>query len=274
MITVFTTTYNREKTLERLYNSLINQSNKNFEWLIVDDGSTDNTKIIVENFINEKKINIRYYYQKNGGKHRAINFGIKHADGELFFIVDSDDYIEYDAIKTIINDWKDIKNKDNISGITYRKFDINKNKILGKEFQKESFFSNHIEISKKYGDFDKAEIFNTKILKKYEFPEFKNEKFVPEGFIWTKITLDYKMKYVDKVVYYCEYLEDGYTKNFKKNFINNPKGFRKNYLFVLNRKEYGIVKKIKSIIRILQTYYYQLKNLIHLGSKLCIVIFL
>ena len=101
MITVFTPTYNRAYCLGNLFNSLCSQTYTDFEWLIVDDGSTDNTKSLVEGFCCNSNINIRYVYQKNGGKHRAINRGVAEARGELFFIVDSDDTLPGDSLETI-----------------------------------------------------------------------------------------------------------------------------------------------------------------------------
>ena len=100
-ITVFTPTYNRGYTLKKLYNSLKKQSDNDFEWLIIDDGSTDDTKSLVKDFIKENKVNIRYMYKKNEGKYKAINTAIDLAKGELFFIVDSDDWITEDSIETI-----------------------------------------------------------------------------------------------------------------------------------------------------------------------------
>lgn len=256
MITVFTPTYNRAKTLERLYESLKNQTYRNFEWLIVDDGSTDYTSSLIQDFLAENLINIRYYYTSNGGKSRAINFGVKKARGDLFFIVDSDDYLPNTSLETIKEYWNSIPKKELYGGITFRKYDIRNHKIIGEKFIEKEFDSTHIDLENKYGSFDKAEVFSTKVLKKYPFPEFKNEKFVPEGFMWAKISSDYKMKYIDEVIYFCEYLEDGYTKNFKKNFKSNPRGFRIAYTYVLRNKNYKFTKRIKSFVRVLQSYYY------------------
>ena len=104
-ITVFTPTFNREGYLTKLYNSLLNQKFNNFEWVIVDDGSTDGTKLIVGEFIKENKININYIYQKNEGKHIAFNNGVKNAQYELFMCIDSDDYMTDDAVEKIVNFW-------------------------------------------------------------------------------------------------------------------------------------------------------------------------
>lgn len=110
-ITVFTPTFNREGYLTKLYNSLLNQKFNNFEWVIVDDGSTDGTKLIVGEFIKENKININYIYQKNEGKHIAFNNGVKNAQYELFMCIDSDDYLINDILGEIYNQWIGIKDK-------------------------------------------------------------------------------------------------------------------------------------------------------------------
>ena len=102
MITVFTPTYNRGYIIEKLYNSLVSQNYNEFEWLIVDDGSTDQTQELISNFITKGFIDIRYFKQENGGKHRAINKGVKLAKGELFFIVDSDDYLSNNALDRVL----------------------------------------------------------------------------------------------------------------------------------------------------------------------------
>lgn len=103
LITIFTPTYNRAELLPRLHKSLQEQTNKNFEWIVVDDGSTDNTKEVIENIIlqQENDFPIRYFYKENGGKHTAINRGVREANGDLFFIVDSDDILTFNSVELI-----------------------------------------------------------------------------------------------------------------------------------------------------------------------------
>ncbi|MGC9064033.1 MAG: glycosyltransferase family A protein, partial [bacterium] len=110
-ITLFTPTYNREKLLSRLYESIKRQSFSNFEWIIVDDGSTDNTEQIVESWLKESTFDIRYFYQQNSGKHIAINKGVREARGELFFIIDSDDWLGDDSLQDIWQTWQSIPEK-------------------------------------------------------------------------------------------------------------------------------------------------------------------
>lgn len=132
MITVFTPTYNRAYILPKLYASLRTQTSDNFEWVIVDDGSTDETKRLVTGWLSDNnKFCVRYYNRENGGKHRAINFGVQVARGELFFIVDSDDYLTPDAVETLILWEASIKNDDKFCGVAGEKASIRDGSIIG-----------------------------------------------------------------------------------------------------------------------------------------------
>jgi glycosyltransferase involved in cell wall biosynthesis len=219
-ITIFTPAYNRENTLERLYKSLLSQSCKNFEWLIVDDGSNDNTKSLIKGFIDEKKIDIKYYKQQNGGKHRAINKGLEYAKGEFFFIVDSDDFLPNNSIETISNYISKIEGS--VIGVAGRKTIINGDNV-GSKFPQKEFISDHIK--KTYIDNikgDLAEVFKTDILKQYKFPDFKGEKFCAEGLLWNRLAKKYQTLFFDESVYICEYLEGGLSFNSIRNRRKSP----------------------------------------------------
>lgn len=258
MITIFTPTYNRENTLPKLYESLKEQTDKDFEWLIVDDGSKDNTKEIINGFIKEKLVNIRYFYQENGGKQRAVNRGVKEACGEYFFIVDSDDYLSDDAAYMIKK--YTVSLPENFGGMVFKKINIaqKEDKKTENNFTENYIDSNPIDIVYKhhlYGD--KGEIFKTEVLKEFPFPEIQGEKFVPEGYIWNRIGKKYSLRYIDYGIYFFEYLEDGYTKNFKRDLRKNPKGFS---LYYRDMISYNIPlsAKIKFFIRYLQTKLYMI----------------
>ena len=161
MITVFTPCYNRAHTIERLYHSLVLQTNKNFEWIIVDDGSTDNTEQIVNVFIKESNdFPICYFKKDNGGKHTAINFGVQKANGEAFFIVDSDDWLPKNAIDRIIYYFDQIKNKKDFAGICGNKM-LPTKEIIGKTFDGEVLDITALERKKFYIIGDKAEVYKT-----------------------------------------------------------------------------------------------------------------
>lgn len=213
LISIFTPTYNRAHLLKRLYNSLLSQKLQNFEWIIVDDGSVDNTAEVVNAFIVENKIPVTYYKKENGGKHRAINKGVQLAKGELFFIVDSDDYLT-DNATALINDYYFlIKNREDLAGVSFRRGESN-TKYIGTQKTFVDFEATALEFRykcKMKGDM--AEVFKTKILKQYPFPEIMGEKFCTEGLIWSRIALKYKLLWTSKIIYIGEYLQGGLTDN-------------------------------------------------------------
>ena len=239
MITIFTPTYNRAYLLPRLYESLKKQTLKDLEWLIVDDGSTDGTSGLVDVWVNEGLLNIRYYYQENGGKHRAINNGAQFARGEWFFIVDSDDYLPDNSLE-IADKWiSTIKDDDSFAGVCGVKKDVNG--VLNLDFSFEKLDVSPLRI----GEFtkgDKAEIFRTAILKEYPFPDIPGEKFCAEGLIWSRIGLRYKLRYFNEVIYFCEYLDGGLSNWVIKNRRLSP-----GYTLLLYREQmsYAISKKKK-----------------------------
>lgn len=212
LITVFTPVFNRAYIISQLYQSLCRQTNHDFEWIIVDDGSTDNLESLINQFIAEGILSIRYYRQENGGKHRAINKGVKEANGKLFFIVDSDDYLTDDAIQWISYQYNDIALDNKFAGLSGLRIDPKGHKIGG-----ENDFSlidtDAISIRVRYhvtGDL--AEIYKTDILKAFPFPDIPGEKFCSEGLIWNRIAMaGLKLRYCYKPIYICEYLADGLT---------------------------------------------------------------
>lgn len=219
MISIFTPTYNRASLLPRLYESLKKQTFDDFEWLIIDDGSTDATLNLIDGWKKENPFNIRYFYQENGGKHRAINKGVQLANGEWFFIVDSDDYLPKNSLE-IANKWiKTIHRLDDVAGVCGVKKDISDIRLCGFPFEVKDLTPSAInEITRQ----DKAEILKTDILKQYPFPDIKGEKFCPEGLIWNRIGLKYKIRYFNEVIYNYEYLEGGLTWGSINNRRSSP----------------------------------------------------
>lgn len=255
-VTIFTPAYNREDTLPRLYESLKRQSSKDFQWIVVDDGSQDNTSGLMRQWIDEGELDILYEYQKNSGKMSAINRGAELAQGEYFFVVDSDDYISDDAIETIINEGEKLP-KD-MGGMIFRKIDIATGKITGKPYPEYKIDSSPIEIVYRLGiDGDKAEVFRSRYIKANPFKIHEGEKFVPEALVWVKIGEQYKMRYIDKGIYYFEYLPEGYTRNFKQVMKDNPKGFEEYYRAML-KYDIPLSNRIKFCIRLMQCKYFKL----------------
>lgn len=245
LVTIFTPTYNRARLLKRLYESLKEQSDKDFEWIIVDDGSKDNTEEVVQGFIKEKSIPIKYLKKENEGKHIAINVGCDMAEGELFFIVDSDDYIPKEAIEEVKRDWKKYRNNTGIAGLVYLKAWENGN-LMGRKFEKDEFISNHVKEYNKGGVWgEKLKILRTEIFRKNKFPKYENEKYVGEHVLWIEVSRKYDLVYINKVLYIAEYLEDGLTMAGRKLRIENPLGGIKGAQ-VLMQKDMCLKLRIKN----------------------------
>ncbi len=222
--TVFTPTFNRKELLEKLYKSLQKQTFKDFEWLIVDDGSTDRTKEKVEEFLSEKKLDIKYYFKENGGKQRAYNFATEKANGELFICLDSDDEYVENGLEIILKYWKKYEKNSDIAGMGYLSTYPNR-EIIGSSFPEKEMISTQFEIYNKYGvKGDKGLMFRTEIIKKYKFPVFEDEKFITEAVVYNRICEKYKMVYVNEKIEIKEYQEDGLTAKYNNLLLRNPKG--------------------------------------------------
>lgn len=221
-ITVFTPTFNRGYLMNKLFYSLNSQTNKHFEWLIVDDGSIDQTGELVETFKEQADFEIRYFYQQNGGKHRAINHGLDLARGELFFIVDSDDSLTDDAIEKIFNNYSGIAFDNSFAGIAFNK-GFSKKRIVGETFEGTYIDCDNLHRGKHNILGDKAEVYRTDILKSIKFPEIDGENFMSEVVLWNEVARrGYKLRWFNDIIYFCDYLEDGLTKNSEKILFNNP----------------------------------------------------
>ena len=222
--TVFTPTFNRKELLKKLYKSLQKQTFKDFEWLIVDDGSTDGTKEKVEEFLSEKKLEIKYYFKENGGKQRAYNFATEKANGELFICLDSDDEYVENGLEIILKYWKKYEKNSDIAGMGYLSTYPNR-EIIGSSFPEKEMISTQFEIYNKYGvKGDKGLMFRTEIIKKYKFPVFEDEKFITEAVVYNRICEKYKMVYVNEKIEIKEYQEDGLTAKYNNLLLKNPKG--------------------------------------------------
>ena len=271
--TIFTPTYNRAYKLRDLYNSLKLQSFRDFEWLIIDDGSTDDTKELVNEFISEKRINIRYIYKCNEGKHVAINIGAEKARGKWFFIVDSDDMLTEDALIISKRYCDQIDFLSGFAGVVGLRGDskgkvwstgnIQEGNIEITEENKKRDFIDATSVQYRYGmkiAGDRAEIIRTDILKQYKFPAYTNERFMPERYLWNQLSKDdYKFRWFNSVIYITEYLEDGLTRNGKGMPKKSPKSrasadnlssgikeipFKERLFFCINYYRYGMYGKI------------------------------
>lgn len=202
-ITVFTPTYNRERTLIRAYESLCNQTNKNFIWLIIDDGSNDNTKNLVENFSKNSDFIIEYHYKQNGGRHTAVNFSYKYLRTKYVITLDSDDELVEDAIEKIYKIWSNIDKKEyeRFWCISGREINAETNQLVGKPYPP--------GINNLKGRKQRKEILKcpgekhccrkVDVHVKYKFPEYSDTKFVTENQVWCKINRQYDQYCVNDV---------------------------------------------------------------------------
>ncbi len=228
-VTVFTPTYNRAYILDRLYRSVQRQTYRNFEWLILDDGSTDETEALVKNWLEDANdFPIRYYKQQNGGKCRAINKGLDLAEGELFFIMDSDDYLTDHALERIVYWESTIADKDMFMGVVGNRGTsetYSPNRPLGAEYRDCNVFVRYPEYTKDVVDGEHAGVWYTELHRKYKYPEFEGENFMTPCITWNRMANDgYKVRIFDEIIWVCNYLQDGLTMQGNMRFIKNPQG--------------------------------------------------
>lgn len=224
-LTVFTPAYNRAHTLARTYASLLRQDCKDFVWLIVDDGSSDNTAEQVQSW--QQKDNgfeIRYLYKENGGMHTAHNMAYEVIDTELNVCIDSDDCLADGAVKKILDKWRAVKDLG-YAGIIGLDADL-EGKLIGKGFPDgltETTLSGYYAAG---GSGDKKLVYRTDVIKKYPpYPVFEGEKYVALAYKYRLIDQDYKLAVLDEVLCNVEYQADGSSGTMWKQYLKNPKGF-------------------------------------------------
>ena len=204
-ITVITPTFNRANVLNRVFESLNHQTVRNFEWIIVDDGSKDQTEEVVKKFISQADYPVYYYYQENNGKHIAVNKGVSVAKGEFIAIADSDDEFTADAFEIMLKHWDSMsdKEKQEFRGITCRCFDPDTGEKIGRTIQNgyEDYYGLDATYKMKL-DFEMWGINRTDLMKKFPFPDIRRTeagglRFFPETVIWDRLGRNYKVRYID-----------------------------------------------------------------------------
>lgn len=224
-ITILTPTYNRASLLPRLFDSLLRQTNKDFEWIVVDDGSTDDTREVVAN-LKEKcggAFPMGYVYKANGGKHMAINIGAERARGELLFIADSDDLLTDDALETVANSWHDISDDKSFAGIAGLDIAMDTREVIGSGLPQGHIDCNAIDIRYRHHvTGDMKEVFRTEVLREFPFPEFAGERFCPEQLVWFRMARRYRLRYINKPIYIADYQPDGITAGITRARMRNP----------------------------------------------------
>lgn len=249
-ITVFTPTYNRAYIIEKLYRSLQRQTYRDFEWLIVDDGSTDNTEEIIRMWQKENNdFPIRYYKKENGGKCRAINYGVDLAEGLLFFNVDSDDYLTDDALEKIVK-WEEGLPKDKkycgVLGNLGTSETDTPNTPWSEPYRDASLLERYPQYSKHPIDGERALVFYTELQKKYKYPEFEGENFITPAVTWNRMAHDgYLVRIFDDIIWIYEFQPDGLTASGNKRFINRPQGHGLWLREMAEFMDYSFVEKLK-----------------------------
>ena len=226
VLTVFTPAYNRARTLIRTYESLKKQTCKEFIWLIVDDGSADNTKELAEKWMSEENnFQIQYIYKENGGMHTAHNTAYRNIHTELNTCIDSDDAMPPEAVEKILKKWKEVKDKG-YAGIIALDADMSSGKILGKGFPADMRETTVAGYYAAGGKGDKKLIYRTDIINQYpEYPVFEGEKYISLSYKYRLIDQDYKMAVLDDIVCLVEYQPDGSSNTMIHQYYKNPKGF-------------------------------------------------
>lgn len=222
-LTIFTPTFNRAYILPKLYKSLVNQTDKNFIWLIVDDGSYDETKDLVQQFQNENQIEIQYIFQENRGKHFAVNNGLRNTKTEFFCVVDSDDFLADNAVAEMNVLSGKIKNDSQIAGFTFIRFSEKTDFDKEKYGKKEWMVSGRADYEWEFPG-EMTYCFKTKIHQEFYFPEYEGEKFCAESLVFRRIERQYKILFTDKVLAFGDYLEDGLMSNYYQLLLKNPNG--------------------------------------------------
>lgn len=244
-LTILTPSYNRASLLPRLYESLKKQRCKRFEWLLVDDGSRDDTGLLAKKWQEEKRIKLRYVKKENGGKHTALNMGIARVETKLVFIVDSDDWLPENAVATILRYHEKYKNRTDICGYSFLRFypDGEVNEAFFPENEKIDTYVN-VRINGHIAG-DKAEVFFVDILKKHPFPVYGTERFLPEDFLWVLLSGPYRMVHINECIYISEYLEGGLTKSGRKMKLRSPRGMMARSFVYLQDKAVNGRTKLK-----------------------------
>lgn len=245
-LSIVTPTYNRGSLLSRCYESLSSQTNTDFEWIIVDDGSTDDTAAVVSVF-SQDKFPITYVKKENGGKHTALNASHEYIHGEYILILDSDDMLSETAVADVGHHWKNYRNCPEIGLVTFLKGHLDGSPVCTvHDFNTPVDILRYKRIS--FSGSDCCEVIRTELFLKYPFPIFQEERFLSEGALWCRVALTHKCVYINKVIYLCEYLEGGLTKSGRSMRIRNPLGGMYSSELCMHPKNFFLQRVKKSLL--------------------------
>lgn len=243
VVTILTPTYNKSKTIRRTFESLLRQTNFNFEWLIINDGSTDDSLDLIKTFETDRFL-IRYIDKVNEGLNRTWNLGVREASCELIMRVDPDDYLTEDAIEQVLKYKECLDNDSTLCSVVFLT-KYSDGKLVGthpfSDIQKTNFIDYRIKYKAKG---DRMEIMKRDVLLKYPMPEIEGEKFCMESVMQQNIALHFDALYIPCAIYVREYNEDSITSNITKIMRNNPKGailvYSQYVRILLNKRKIGI----------------------------------
>jgi glycosyltransferase involved in cell wall biosynthesis len=209
-MTIFTPSYNRAHTLPKLFESLRGQTMQDFEWVVVDDGSTDETPELIEDLAGRASFPVLYYRQENAGKHVATNRGVELASGAIFWTVDSDDWLLPDSVERMINHWFQVSDRPDFAAVTGLCQDP-EGALVGSPLPAEVIDSNSLELTYRYGvRGDMSGFTRTSVMRDFPFPE-GDFNHMPEGMVWNAIAEHFQTRYVNEPVLVVDYQPDGFT---------------------------------------------------------------
>ncbi len=279
-ISILTATYNRAHLLPNLYQSLVQNhaTYQDFEWLIMDDGSIDETEELVKKWQKEGLLDIHYYRQKNGGKMSAINHLQKYVHGDIWMEVDSDDQIINGSLAKIAKDYETLE--DDVHGILYY------TKIDGVDIEKDAKLHHKVmrlyDFHYKYGHtYDTALTFKTAVRKNFVYELEQGEKFITEARTYYKIDLvDRGLLICNKDIIHARYEEDGYSKNIREQFKKYPYGYLKYFQELLNypdqdilfRKRLYMIKHYILFGYLTHTTFEEMMNKVHGFNKFLVIL--
>jgi len=283
LFTVFTPTFNRAHTLDIVFESLMKQTFKVlngrpvFEWLIVDDGSTDNTKQLIETFQLKADFPIQYHFQQNAGKHLAINKGAAHAKGRFFLIADSDDEFLPQTLSIFYRHWQGLteQQKKVCAGVACLSKEAYTGETIGsKNMNHFPVFTYELPYNIKHRRYyDTWGFIRLDIMKKFPFPNIIEEKFIPEGVVWNKICRNYKRLITNEVLRIVHYRKDGFSKNVRLNYYRYSLGFYFYYMLNLQNNadllaRYDMLYLMKEIIQLFRVGFHSHISLLYTIKKL------
>lgn len=223
-LSIVTPAYNRGELLKNCYESLQGQSNQDFEWIVVDDGSQDSTKEIMEQILaNKDSISVQYIWKENGGKHTALNASHPYIRGKYVLILDSDDTLTPDAVEEVLLGWGLFETDPGVGVIRFARR-TKDGRICA--YAKEEYIPTDLLREQRVfaASGDSCEVIRTDLFLKYPFPVFEGERFLAETALWYRVGLESECVYINKPIYICEYLQGGLTQSGKKLQITNPNG--------------------------------------------------